>query len=290
MEIKHYEINQLPQYNDGALEGIRPEDYRAGAESVIPFEARHSGDYLPHLVIGEKQHSRRGDSMSCVTFSEISALEVQEKILTGIEPNYSDRWTAVMSETMPTGNYFYRVADELRKSGVVHEAHYPTPESYTWEEYHTMIPNPPQDSLIAEGLDWLERWDVKYHWVDLKNQGAHWMKMAPLVGNLPGHAVLIVKIEGTTVTYFDSYKPYLKSVHVDAFKNYAIQLVLTPKIMSNTLILKDEASDLVVVGFPNNSEDAFKSMMANIGRPVPLKADGSIDWSKVKLDGTFRRN
>lgn len=60
------------------------------------------------------------------------------------------------------------------------------------------------------------------------------------------------------------------------------------KIMTNDTakILKDKNSSAVGIWLPAISEAVLKSYALNMGKVLPLKADGSIDWDK-SIDGEF---
>src|SRR3954449_11002346 len=101
------------QINHGVILGQRPEDWMAGGASQIVYEVRNpSGDWRPYLPTGEKQFGKE-DFFDCVTFSLLNAIEMQEKFLTSIEVNYSDRFIAKRSNTTHEGNYLYLVADTV---------------------------------------------------------------------------------------------------------------------------------------------------------------------------------
>jgi len=65
--------------NFGVLVGERSTDYHADVKvGALPYEIRNeSGDYEPWLPPGEWQASDRGDSMSCVTFGSLNAIETE---------------------------------------------------------------------------------------------------------------------------------------------------------------------------------------------------------------------
>lgn len=203
--------------NHGVLLGERPGDYRADfAGGALPFIVRNeTGNWESYLPFEEIQYNPNGnwkDSMSCVTFAELSGIEAQEYALTDEIPNYSDRWIAKMSETTPQGNYLWKVADAIRKYGLVKEESYPVPEGdWDWNEYHKPIPEPLLSQLKAEGQEWLKRWDVKYETVDFSKESLmKHLKMAPLTVIIPGHAVLNFNTTKQVIEYFDTYPPHLK--------------------------------------------------------------------------------
>src|SRR3972149_4039603 len=105
--------------NYGVILGTRSTDWLVGA---IQYEERNpSGDWTSCLPPGEWQKDLQThvDTMACVSFSALNSIEVQEKFLTGKQVDYSDRFTATMSGTTSQGNYLWKVADSLRKDGLV---------------------------------------------------------------------------------------------------------------------------------------------------------------------------
>jgi hypothetical protein len=201
--------------NFGVLLGDHIDTYRAGAvKGALPFEERNvSGDWESDLPLEEKQYNDNGDSMSCVTFAEVSGIETEEKRITGISPNYSDRWIAKMSGTTREGNYLWKVADTIRKFGLVKEESYPMPPTpWNWDQYHAPIPEPLLSQLKAEGQEWLKKWDVKYESIDWSKESLiKHLKMSPLTVVIPGHAILNFRTTAQVVHYFDTYPPHKKT-------------------------------------------------------------------------------
>ena len=220
MEIKNY----------GVKLGERRDDYRAGAKvGALPYLIRNeSGDWEPSLPAEETQFNDGGDSMSCVTFAELNGIETQEQALTGTHIEYSDRWIAKMANTTREGAYLWQIADAIRRSGLVKESSYPRPESpWNWDKYHETISEPLYSKLIAEGQEWLKKWDIKYETIDFNKASLiKHLKMAPLTVVIPGHAILNFRTTAEVVHYFDTYPPHKKSVpNVIA----AMKVVLYPK-------------------------------------------------------------
>ena len=56
-------------------------------------------------------------------------------------------------------------------------------------------------------------------------------------------------------------------------------------VMSNVKLIKDKNSKAVGFWLPAVSEDGLRSMALNYGYKIPLKANGTVDWEKVKFDG-----
>ncbi|HEX8196362.1 MAG TPA: hypothetical protein VF571_09255 [Pyrinomonadaceae bacterium] len=227
----------------------RPTDYKAGAFTFVSYEVRNpSGDWRPYLVKKEYQKARE-DSMSCVSFSACSSIEIQEKFITGKEPNYSDRWIAKMSDTQPDGNWLYKVADVVRNYGMVDEADYPAPPNYTFKQYHAPIPEHLKSQLIAKGKKWLEKWDVKTEFLAAnKPEMMKHIKHAPLQIVIPGHAIVNFLCEQDIVNYFDTYSPFEKKTPYSNIQS-AYKYVLTPKNMEEPkkVIIDDHGKIYVVV-------------------------------------------
>ena len=102
------------------LSDPKPTDYMFGGETQVQgIELQPDGQWKDYLPVGEKQHSVYFDTMACVTFSALNALEILIKRQYGIDINFSDRFTAKMSGTTTNGNYLYKVGDSIRKDGFV---------------------------------------------------------------------------------------------------------------------------------------------------------------------------
>src|SRR3990167_5964986 len=141
--------------NTGVLSTpLRATDYVvggiSGADRVL---LRESGDWTDLAPAYEPQSFPNYDTMACVSFSAMNCIEILEKHATGLEPNYSDRYLARMSETGPNGNYFYLVGDALRHNGAVAEAEWPTVPTGTRSDYYASVPGP----VLEVGKKWLQR-------------------------------------------------------------------------------------------------------------------------------------
>ncbi len=204
--------------NYGIILGDHINTYKSGRlGAVLPFEERNpSGDWESVLPPEERQSNDGGDSMSCVTFAELNGIETQEVKMNSLDnvPEYSDRWIAKMSGTTREGNWLWKVAETIRKYGLVKEESYQKPStSWTWDEYHKEIPVDLKAKLLAEGQEWLKKWDVKYESIDFSKESLMYhLKMSPLTVVVPGHAILNFRTTAQVVHYFDTYPPHKKTV------------------------------------------------------------------------------
>lgn len=235
--------------NTGLIPEQRPlgTDYLASAEK-IPYQVNvKSGNWTSYLPTGEVQYSRRTrlDAMACVTFSLLNSIEIQARFY-GVDLNLSDRYLATKSETSHSGNYFNKVVETLRKFGVPLEDQYPTPESYTWDEYYSQITK----TLDELAIKFLDNWEVKYQWLDKldKTSLKKALKQAPVqiasatclgwhtdnpvkaCSNDANHATVLYGFDSDDHHLIqDTYIPFTKVLASDYKIKYGMQAVLFPK-------------------------------------------------------------
>lgn len=229
----------------GFLFELRPTDYITGASPIVGVEINSKGDWTSYLPTGEKQYKYATfDTMSCTTFSFLNAIETSvnffrannklsaEQITTlntlGFYAdgkfNCSDRFTAIMSGTMPNGNYFQNVGDSVRKDGLLPEGLLSFGGNTQLEYLDKSLITEEMKATAKKILDIL---DIKYEWTsvdDFKNQ----LKQCPIQGAIPEearHAVMIPVYD----KYFDSYEPFLKKLPVVKYAMKVIVTVKTPK-------------------------------------------------------------
>ncbi len=102
-----------------------------------------NGQWDQYMPLKEVQRSRFFETSACVTFSALNCLEVLFYRKYGVQANFSDRFTAKASGTIPdVGNYLRSVAESIKNDGVVIE------EKYGWDregiktvqEYYQELP------------------------------------------------------------------------------------------------------------------------------------------------------
>ncbi len=172
--------------NYGVLTGPPPVGtYIYGNELVASNITIDPLEWESYFSKGEIQR-RLFDTMACVTFSALNINEVifNYHIRNGMfskenvewlrtngyidsngEVNFSDRFTAKMSETMKTGNWLYKVADSIRNHGVVPEADWAFDGTFNWDQYYAEIPQ----EIKNKGLEFKKRFEVSYEIVLREN-------------------------------------------------------------------------------------------------------------------------
>ena len=222
-----------------------------------PFSSSPLPDYRPYLTRFESQIGSYGDTDSCVSFAALNNLEVCLKMRYSLELNMSDRFTAVMSGTIPNvGNTFTNVTESIINDGFVFEDFYPW-DRWSKEDYHQPIPNhygkyqPPQCSLKKRALLQKQDFHITKRWVGWggveKEQLKQALKFGPMMitifaGFPPdehgvyhyettynNHAVLLVHIdEDGTLYCFDHYaSKKIRRVGSDSYIGAALQLDIT---------------------------------------------------------------
>jgi hypothetical protein len=231
----------------GFLYELRATDYITGASPILGVDVNSTGDWTNYLPTGEKQYKYATfDTMSCTSFSFLNAIETSVNFLRAnnkLSPdqittlnslgfyadgkfNCSDRFTAIMSGTMPNGNYFQSVGDSVRRDGLLPEALLQFGGNTQLEYLDKSLIT---EDIKAKAKKILDIFDIKYEWtsvLDFKTQ----LKQCPLQGAIPeeaSHAVMIPIFD----KYFDSYEPYLKPLPV---VKYAMKVIVTVKIPIKT--------------------------------------------------------
>ena len=240
-------FNELKNYGlslENDLGPTDPRDYVVGTVTEIKKEVlREDRNYVPFLPPLEVQNKYGFDTMSCVTFSALNAVETIVKVKYNQDWNKSDRFNAVLSGTSIFGNTFANVAESLRKDGMVEESEWPwTKDINTWEKYMAPIPQ----ELVLKGKENAKQISLKHEWVlwggATKKEDALWeaLKYGPLqvsvhtwgpidssgvyqpmpnTDNIPtNHAVLLVAGEYGKI--WKIYDHYDKSIKIMAWNYY----------------------------------------------------------------------
>lgn len=147
-------------------------DKRLIRETLMP-----SMDWTPYLPKIEQQSNNNFDSFSCTNFSNCNAAEIIHKLRYGVEVNYSDRFSAVISGTVPGhGNSHNVVAEATRKKGFVLEEVFPFTENMLMGEFFTA----PGQEIFDIGLKWVSTFEYGYERVRPQDM-ALGIKLSPLV-------------------------------------------------------------------------------------------------------------
>ena len=293
----------------GFLYELRPMDYITGASPILPIEINNSGDWTNYLPQGEKQYKYATfDTFSCTSFSFLNAIETsinffRDKLsIAQIQTlnelgfyadgkfNCSDRFTAIMSGTMPNGNYFQNVGDSVRRDGLLPEVLLP----FGGDNQLAYL----DKTLITEDMKIkakkiLDIFNIQYEWTivdDFKTQ----LKQCPIQGAIPEeatHAVMIPVFD----KYFDSYEPYLKPLPV---VKYAMKVIVSiKKILStnpspivNPIVNKYKyfniKSDPKMIGVNPRLMSILDTIRGDCGFPITITSGFRTKEENIRLKGS----
>lgn len=111
------------------------------------------GQWIDVLVEYEGQKKGNVDPYSCVSYSALNCLELFAKVK-GIQINKSDKYTAVMSGTIPyRGNNFRNVAESIKRDWVVDEEVYPYNDNSV-DSYYKPVPQAIVDIALEDKPNW----------------------------------------------------------------------------------------------------------------------------------------
>lgn len=134
--------NRLTDWVFGGFTGIRSDEKNIG------------GQWFDYLPIMESQVINDFDSWFCTSFSTLNCLEILHKWKTGIEMNWSDAYSAILSGTVPNGgNSVQVVCDTIKDFGLVLESDFPL----AWHEGIKV----PQE-VIDKGKKWFDTYALNY--------------------------------------------------------------------------------------------------------------------------------
>ena len=147
-------ILEPPQEKDWILGGV------SGATAQVIFKDAHG--WLKYQRPEETQANRNFDTFSCVTFASLKSLSYYFKVVHGLDMDFSERFTAVMSGTKPgRGNSARAVLESIRKHGFILEKDYPSlTENMTENEWFAYPPKAIRDKALKNLEDWKIEWEA----------------------------------------------------------------------------------------------------------------------------------
>lgn len=157
-----------------APQPITPDQWVLGASNASPFPiVREDGNWTPLLPPHERQNIRGIETFNCTGFNTLNALEILMWHKFNIQVNYSDRWLGIIAETKAPGNDPHKVAEVIRKYGLIPESMLPfSDDIQNADEYYSFkgFTQSQIDACYAEGRKWLEMYNFNHKWVYKENQ------------------------------------------------------------------------------------------------------------------------
>ena len=148
----------------GYIEGLQElTAYILGKTAVPYIYYNESGDWGSSLPKFEKQRTRdNSETSACTVYGSINQIETFTKFVYGHEPNYSERFTAILCGLNGQGGQDPQVAHEnIRKNGLIEESDLRTGTTLKDFFDKTDITG----SLLAKGQNWLMKHDYQHEWL-----------------------------------------------------------------------------------------------------------------------------
>ena len=125
----------------------------------IPYQL--DGNWEPFLPKYEAQRVRF-ETFCCTVFGTLNAIETLHKRLYGDEPNYSDRYTAILTGLNGTGGTDpQKPCEVIRAKGLVDQSVLPM----TRRKEDFFDTESVTDAILAKGQKWLNKHEFKHEWV-----------------------------------------------------------------------------------------------------------------------------
>lgn len=328
-------LTRKPDTSLGYIEYTpKRDDYMLGT-APVKDNVMMDGNWDKYMPTGEVQKRNDQDKMACVTFSALSCIEAiftyqiergdiskqgQEwlrqngYIDSNGKINFSDRFVALLSGTSYSGNSFDRVAEAIRKYGLIPESLHPYDKDMAWSEYYNA--SKITDKMRDLGQEFLKKFTINYVFIPRWKWSMVWvdnfkqeLRHAPLqvgvhawngvkngvyvkTNNTINHGSVLSRKEWND---FDSYEvngSFFKQLAADfIFHNNAVKYIINEnKNMSNVKVVRVKGKNTIGFFVPANSPNALMSLSANYGIVIPGVYPDKVDWDKLDLDGEVELN
>lgn len=249
---------------------------------IIPYNL--SGDWTNYLPFFEHQ-ANFWETQGCTVFGALNQIETFKKFISGVEENYSERFTYLLAGVTPQrGGDVQTVYEAIRRNGLIENAFMPM----TRTEREFLNRRGLTRSLLARGQNWLVRHDFRHEWlwkvrpadyVDVMKRALMTSPLAVSVyawkeqnglfvseGLDNNHWVLVYKIDDTGIYAYDHYdqahKKLVLTHNINRVKRIWLNERTVPFQRNHVSILKDiiamltERNDLLAVATKALGTDA----------------------------------
>jgi hypothetical protein len=245
------------------LAPLEESDYLFGTTKLGLEIRKVDANWTKELPTPEKQKRQDEDKMCCVTASALNTIETEfnyqndndlinaEDLVWLKEKGYldefgefdfSDRYIATLSGTTRNGNSPKKVADCIRKFGLIPEKLLPYRTAMSWEEFYSLedITQPLRDL----GLEFAKRFPINYEFVNGgKAEYDNARRFNPLqvfvhAWNGQSNGVYVrtesqinhAVENNKSNQIFDTYDPYLKNLASDfIYMGYGVRFIISFK-------------------------------------------------------------
>lgn len=141
---------------------ITPDNYIFGSGQLLSKIIRPDGNWSAFLPQSEIQLRNGLETMNCTVYGTLNAIEILYKAQFNKDENFSERFIGVLAETSKNGNSPHKVAEVIRKKGLIDDGWLPfRDEINEWDEYYS-----PKPMIYTElGEKWLKMNEFGHDWV-----------------------------------------------------------------------------------------------------------------------------
>lgn len=305
-EIKNYGLNI-----ENVLAGLDDTHYLLGSTSKLGTDILQAdGNWLPYIPAYEPQFKNGYDTYGCTVFGTLNAFEVLMKKIYSGDYDYAERFDYIIARIRPPGGDPHKVAEVIRKNGLIPQALLPLPDTY--EEF--IQPDPMTPDLIDKGSDFLKDKNIGHEWIFTNTPNTTdrisllryalqrgtvcvsvtaWYQDSDglYIDNGQGntHWVCLVDIEEKDGKFypiiFDSYEGnnpsapsgYIKKLHPEHKITMAKRYSITPKVIpvvnqKKTSIIQKILDFLKSLGINQKQSDAIEQCINPVLTPVVTPA------------------
>ncbi len=141
------------------IEPTEIDHYVFGGSSISQDILQADGQWDAFLPVYEPQFGDGWDTDGCTVWGTLNALEIISKKIYGTDTDYSERFTYNMVPVRPPGSDPHKVAECIRKNGVVDNALLPM--TTTYEDFI----RPVSSNLIEQAKRWLKEYEICHEWL-----------------------------------------------------------------------------------------------------------------------------
>ena len=139
-----------------------PEAYVLGGLGALPrIVLEESGQWDRYLPKYEPQYNSLFDSYGCTVWGWQNLIEIMLEQRTGVERNFSERFTYILAKITPPGADPHHVAEVIRNNGLINNDLLPMTSEMSFLEF--LRPNPMAKELVEEGLTF--GYELKHEYV-----------------------------------------------------------------------------------------------------------------------------
>lgn len=132
---------------------------------IFPTLAEDGNWEMDYPSQGELQSKRGIETFNCTGFNTLKPIQAIIHRLTGERVNYSDRWLGIIAGTKEPGNDPHKVAEAIRKYGLIPEEMLPFSDDIQNVDEYYSFKGADKETCYRAGREWLAKYEFMHSWV-----------------------------------------------------------------------------------------------------------------------------